>query len=369
MRILHVYKGYPPVTGGMENHLCLLAEAQAAAGHDVTVLVTASGRRSEREVRRGVRVVRAGRWATLSSAPLSIALARVLRAEEPDLTHLHCPYPVGEAAWLAWGRRPMVLTYQSDIVRQRWLGALWAPGLRRVLDRADRILASSPPYVESSPFLRPLRHKVTVVPLGIDPRPFVTVDRAAARGRLGDGPTLLFVGRLRYYKGLEVLIDALSALPDVRLAVVGTGPMGDTWRRRAETHGVSDRITWLGDVAGDALPLTLAAADVFVLPSTRRSEAYGLAMVEAMATGLPVISTELGTGTSWVNQDGVTGRVVAPGDARALATAVRELVGDAALRRRMGEAGRARVVSDLSAERMIERVQAVYADVLGGTPE
>jgi rhamnosyl/mannosyltransferase len=257
----------------------------------------------------------------------------------------------------------MVLTYQSDIVRQRVLGRVWAPGLRAVLARADRVLATSPAYLASSPYLRAVRERVTVVPLGIDTRRF-DVDSAAARSSRGPGPWLVFVGRLRYYKGLHVLVDALALVPEARLVLVGTGPEGPAIRARASARGVDARIEWLGDVPEERLPAILAAADLFVLPSTARSEAYGLSMVEAMAAGLPVISTELGTGTSWVNQDGVTGRVVAPGDPLALAAAIAALLGDHDARRRMGEAARARATAEFDAGRMVERVAHVYEEVL-----
>ena len=198
--------------------------------------------------------VRAGRLATVASTPLSPALGAVLAFERPDVTHLHAPYPIGEAAWLAVGRRPMVLTYHSDVVRQRVLGRLWAPFLRRVLARADRVIATSPRYVDSSPFLGAVRDRVTVVPLGVDPTRFAGGDGAAVRARHGPGPLLVFVGRLRYYKGLAVLLDALASLPEAKLLVVGTGPMAEAWRRHAAERGVDGRVAWLGDVAEDEIP-------------------------------------------------------------------------------------------------------------------
>ncbi len=363
MRILHVYKDYAPVVGGIENHIRTLAESHSAQGHEVTVLVTGPDQRTEERVEHGVRIVRAGRLLTVASAPISIALVAALRRLRPDITHLHSPYPVGEAAWLSVGRSPMVLTYHSDVVRQRLLGALWAPGLRRVLARADRILATSPPYVESSPFLREARDRVTVVPLGIDPNRFESTDRDTARARYGPGPNLVFVGRLRYYKGLDVLIDALVDLPGVNLLVVGVGPMAGTWYARAIRQGVDQQITWLGHVSDDHLQDVLAAGDIYVLPATARSEALGIAVLEGMAAGLPVVSTELGTGTSWVNQAGVTGRVVPPRDPAALANAIRALVDDEPTRQAMGEAARERVRRNFTAAQMIEHVERIYGEV------
>ena len=369
MRIVHVYKDYPPVMGGIEGHLHMLASAQAALGHDVTALVTAPAGPTRSTTEDGVRVIRARRLATLASTPLSPALWLALRRQPADIVHLHSPYPVGELAWLALGRRPMVLTYHSDVVRQRRLGLLWGPWLRLVLRRADRILATSPRYVDSSPYLRPLRSRTTVVPLGIDPARFDGLDRGAARARHGVGPNLVFVGRLRYYKGLSTLIEALPLLPQARLLVAGTGPMGEAWRSLATRLGVSERIRWLGDVPDAELPAVYAAGDVFVLPAVARSEAFGIVLLEAMAAGLPCVSTELGTGTSWVNQDGITGRVLPPGEPALLAAVLGELLADEGLRERMGRSARARVESELTAARLVERVMQVYAEVRALRPD
>jgi glycosyltransferase involved in cell wall biosynthesis len=363
LRILHLYKDYAPVVGGIENHVGVLARGAVAAGHEVTVLVTGTGDQAREAVMDGVRVIRARRLATVASTPLSLDLARRLAHERPHVTHLHIPYPVAEAAWLAVGRAPMVATYHSDVVRQRVLGRLWAPGLRRTLARAARVLATSPNYAESSPFLRAVRDHMTVVPLGIEPERFTQLDRGAARARFGDRPTLVFVGKLRYYKGLGVLIQALADLPGTQLLAVGSGPMGDRWRSEAAAAGVGERVRWLGEVPEADLRLALAAGDVFVLPAVARSEAYGTVLLEAMGAGLPLVTTELGTGTSWVNQHGRTGLVVPPNDVTALAAAVASLLADPARRAAMGAAGRARVTTELSQAAMIARVLTIYAEV------
>lgn len=363
MHILHVYKDYAPVVGGIENHIGQLARGQVAAGHEVTVLVTAAGRRADDQVVDGVRLLRAGRLATFASTPLSLDLVGSLRRLRPDLTHLHIPYPVGEAAWLAVGRQPMVATYHSDVVRQRALGTLWAPGLRRVLAQAARVLATSPNYVESSPFLRAVRAKVTVLPLGIDIAPYAALDRATARAKYGERPTLVFVGRLRYYKGLGVLLAALARVPEAQLLVAGSGPLGESLRTEAVALGLADRIQWLGDVPESDKPTLLAAGDVFVLPAVARSEAFGLVLLEAMAAGLPLVTTELGTGTSWLNVHGETGLVVPPQDPSALAAALTQLLGDAGRRAAMGEAGRRRVAAEFTEARMVARVLAIYDEV------
>ena len=362
MRILHIYKDYFPVLGGIENYVKVLAEAQAAAGYDVTVSVCAPGLRSDRSERNGVRLLRSGRLTTLASMPISLRQPLAIAFEEAEIIHVHSPYPLGEAsAWLLRRRIPLVITHHSDVVRQRRLLAFYAPVLRRVLRHAAAIIATSPPYIESSPWLRPVRDKCRVVPLGVDARRFHPPERP-----FEGPPTLLFVGRLRYYKGLGTLLQALSRLPDVRLDVVGTGPMEKRWRDLAVELGVAPRVRFLGEVDDAHLPQHYHRAHLFVLPSNARSEAFGGVLLEAMASGLPCVSTELGTGTSWIVQDGTTGRVVPPRDPRAMAEAIADLLADRARLRAMGRAARARVEARFTLERMIADVEAVYRDVLAG---
>lgn len=373
--ILHVYKDYPPVKGGIEGHIALLARAQAAAGHRVTVLVTdPTGRGSDKD-EDGVRVIRARRLATVASTPLSLDLPLRLGRLRPDLCHLHSPYPVAELAWLLRGRHPMVLTWHSDVVRQRLLGALWAPGQRALLARADRVLATSPRYAATSPFLRRVPpERLRVVPLGIRP-PAQAPDPARARARFGAGPNLVFVGQLRYYKGLGRLLEALALLrreeaaagrgaSRPQLLVAGRGPMEAAWRAQAAALGLADQVRWLGALDDGGRDLLLAAGDLYVLPAVARSEAFGLALLEAMAAGLPLLSTELGTGTSWVNQHEVTGLVVPPEDPASLAAALRRLLADEGQRQAMGRAAKARFDQHFTATAMLAAVEGSYREVL-----
>lgn len=360
MKILHIYKDYYPVLGGIENYIKLLSEAHAAAGHQVTVLVCARNLRTQVEESRGVKVIKTQRLATVASMPLSLTQPLIAARLHPDVVHVHSPYPLGElSAWLFKRRTPLVITHHSDVVRQqRWL-KLYGPLLRRVLQRADRILATSPRYIKTSPWLAPVREKCAVVPLGVDHRRFRPAERPFA-----GPPTLLFVGRLRYYKGLDTLLHALTTLPDVRLNVIGTGPLENAWRTLAQELALEKRVHFLGRVDDADLPGQYHNADLFVLPSNARSEAFGMVLLEAMASGIPCISTEVGTGTSWVVQDRLTGRVVPPQNPSALAEAIRALLDAPEERRKMGRAARARVEAEFTRELLIERVLAVYESLV-----
>ena len=366
MKILHIYKDYYPVVGGIENHLRLLAEAQASQGHEVTVLATGPTWRTRMEQQNGVRVIFAGRLATLASTPLSLALPLVLLRQCPDIAHLHFPYPVGDLAQALFGRaRRTVITYHSDIVRQKGLLRLYAPLLRRSLARADGIVATSPRYIETSPFLAPLAARCTVIPFGIVAGPFEAGHAEAAdaiRARYG-ARLILFVGRLRYYKGVEYLIQAMTQV-DGRVLLAGGE---SSWRQAELEHlavklGVADRVTFLGQQ--DDLPALYQACDVFTLPSSERSEAFGIVQLEAMAAGRPVVSCDVGTGVAWVNQHEVTGLVVPPRDPDRLAIALNRLLDNPPLRARLGLAGQARVRQEFTHDHMVGKIEHLYQQVL-----
>jgi glycosyltransferase involved in cell wall biosynthesis len=391
MHILQIYKDYYPVLGGIENHVRELSEALAARGHRVTVLATSLDRRTLIEhPQPGLTVIKAARALHLASTPISPEQLRQARQVRADLVHLHFPYPPGDLAYLAApGHPPLVITYHSDIVRQQTLLLAYRPLLEWTLRRAARIIATSPNYLVSSQFLRRHAAKCAVVPLGIDEARFAQADpaRVAAirshftedRGwRIEDRyaaprdppssilhpqPLLLFVGRLRYYKGLHVLLEAMPLIR-ARLVIGGDGPERDRLVAQAAGLGIAERVHFLGDVPDADLPALYHAADVFVMPAHLRAEALGLAQIQALASGVPCVSTELGTGTSFANRHGETGLVVPPGDPAALARAINILLADPGMRQRMGTAGKQRVAALFTREHMLAGNEAVYRDAI-----
>ncbi|MGQ9549743.1 MAG: glycosyltransferase [Roseiflexus sp.] len=360
MHILHIYKDYPPVLGGIEGHVRDLAEGLVARGHRVTVLVTSTTRQTliEQPLPR-LTLIRAARVLHLASTPLSPAMIALARTISADVVHLQFPYPPGDLASLAVsGSPPLVVSYQSDIVRQKNLLRIYRPLLALTLRRAARIIVSNPGLIASSPFLRPHAAKCDVVPLGIDVRRFTPGDRQAH-----DGLRLLFVGRLRYYKGLHFLIEALQQIEGAELWIAGSGPERMRLERQVTDAGLQKRVHFLGDVADEDLPGLYRQADVFVLPSHLRAEAFGIVLAEALASGVPCISTSLGTGTDFVNMHNETGLVVPPGDVMALAQAIRRLLDDPALRERFSAAGVRRARELFSRETMVDGVEHMYRQV------
>jgi len=371
VKIVHVYKDYhPPVRGGIEQTIERMARWQVAAGHDVTVLVSASGQNANRtEVIDGVRVVRVAEVARALSSPLCPGFPGALAAQHADLWHLHSPNPLGEVSW-RWvlPDGALVITHYCDFTRQRALLPLYGPLVRGLFRRADVLHAISNQALERQESLVwPFRSQFRVVPLGIDSEPLMSLEESRPgahelRERFGD-PFILFVGRLRHYKGLDVLLEAMPRV-DARLVIVGDGPMGDSLRTQAKRLGLNGQVHFAGSVSDEVLHDHLAAAGVGILPSSGPAEAFGLAMVEYMAAGLPVVSTELGTGTSFVNQDGVTGLVVRAGDPAALAEGLGRILPDRAQRDRMGQAGRDRVRDHFTTAAMMRGMDALYQTAL-----
>ncbi|WP_420129801.1 glycosyltransferase [Longimicrobium sp.] len=363
MRVLHVGKFYPPHHGGMESHLETLAR-ELSADVDVQVLVSSDGRQTVRETVDGIPVTRIGTLASFASASINPGMARAIRRANADVVHFHHPNPTAVLSYLASGRRgPLVVTYHSDIIRQRVLGAAFSPVLHRFLRGAHAILASSPDYAASSPVLRKHADRVRIVPFGIRAAEFETADAEQVAGiRANYGPRLVVgAGRLVYYKGFDYLVRSMADV-DARLVILGDGPLRAELGALAAQMGVADRVDLPGSVP--ALAPWYHAADVFALPAVARSEAFGLVQLEAMAAGTPVVNTRLDSGVPFVSRDGETGITVPPADAGALAAALNRLLDDDALRARFGHAARERVRGEFSLEQMVARTLAVYEEAL-----
>ena len=369
MHIVHVYKDYYPVLGGMENHLRIVAEGLAQRGHTVTVLASNTYRKTMIERLNDVTLIKASEWTRRASTPISPAIVPLSWRIPADVIHLHHPFPPGDLVyWLRLKRPPLIITYHSDIVRQKRLLQLYRPLLTRTLSAASRIIATSPQYIQTSEWLRPHAAKCTVVPLSVDAAHFAKpnlAEVARIKARFGS-PLVLFVGRFRHYKGLHFLIEALPQMPAARLMLVGVGPEEARLRELAQRLGVASRVDWVGEIADADLPNYYAAADVFVLPAHLRAEAFGIVQLEALAAGVPIVSTELGTGTSYVNLHNETGLVVPPADPSALAHAITTLLDNPQLRASFGATGIRRAHEHFSASRMLDQIEAVYREV-GGT--
>jgi len=370
LRILHLGKYYPPVKGGIETVVETLCGGEKQWA-EPRALVLNRGRSTTSEVRDEVPIRRVGSLATIGAVSLAPTLPLWIThaAAEADVLVLHEPNPmVLLAYYLARPRTPLVVWYHSEVIRPRWkYRLLYQPLLDFALRRAARVVVAAPPMLDV-PALAAYRDKSVVVPYGlaIDRYALAPVVSAEVETLPGEAarPTLLFVGRLVGYKGVEVLLRALPGL-DADTVIVGDGPRRAALESMAAELGVSDRVQFLGAVGDDELLAWYHACDALVLPSITRQEAFGMVQLEAMLCGRPVVSTDLGTGVSWVNQHERTGLVVRPGDTGALHAALSRLTRDVELRRQLGVAARARVLELFTAERMCRSTVAIYREVAG----
>lgn len=371
MRVLHVYKSYYPDTlGGIEQVIAQLGTGLAALGDECRIFTLSRDpspavmRRPEGEVHRS-RVT-----AEISSNPVSIAALAEFRRQLAwaDVVHYQFPWPFADLLHLLWARRkPSVVTYQSDIVRQKWLLRAYTPLMNRFLASTSLVVATSPHYRDSSPVLERLGSRVRIIPNGVEEStyPAPSPERMAHwRERVGEG-FFLFIGVLRYYKGLETLLQAARGMRG-RIVIAGTGP--EAARLQQQGAGL-DNVQLLGAVTDEDKVCLLHLCRAFVFPSHLRSEAFGMSLVEAAMCARPMVSCEIGTGTTFINLDGVTGWTVGPEQAPALRDAMHKLLDrpDEALR--MGAAARKRFEALFTARRMAQAYREVYHEVLARSLE
>jgi len=357
MRVVQVGKYYYPFSGGIESHLYVLAN-ELKSHFDLDVVVSNTEPRTVRDVVDGVAVTRCASFGRFASVEASPGMALELSSRSYDVVHVHLPNPLGAASYFA-SKKPrshrLIVTYHSDVARQRYLNYLYGPLVTRLLERADAVIATSPGLLEHSSVLPRFRAKTRIVPYGIDLERFgesdaLSSEARAVRERFGHGPLLLGVGRLIYYKGFEFALRALPLLPEARLLLIGDGPLRSPLEALARELGVAERVTFLGDVRNER-----------VAPYYLASDAFGIVQIEAMACGVPVINTRLPSGVPFVSRDGESGFTVPPEDPHALAAAVRRLLDDPELRRRFGEAGRARAHAEFSKAALKRRLLEIYA--------
>lgn len=360
LRVLLVNKAYPPHIGGIETlvrryALCLQTEFHA----EVQVLVCQEKGRTVREVLEDVPVLRAGSIGTYFSCPLSGSFLWQFRkmAKQADVIMIHMPFPLADLACLLSGYQGrVVLAWHSDVIKQKTLLRFYRPLLQWLLKRADCILTATQGHIDSSAFLLAVQEKCCVIPYGIDivayraAKAYPVLAKAAMHP---DTVKLLFVGRLVYYKGVTVLLEAMRQVTGCELFLIGSGKLQEELRQTAVQM---ENVHFLGSLSDADLRAALQECDMLVLPSVANSEAFGLVQLEAMVYGKPVINTALPTGVPYVSLNGKTGLTVSPNDAAALAKAIQTLVSNAALRKQYGKAAKQRVETVFAEETVMQQV-------------
>ena len=367
MKILQVNKLYSPWVGGVEKVVQQISEGlNGKDNFEIEVLCCQpKGERKIEEIN-GVKVYKASSFGIFWGLPISFDFFRLFKkiGNEADIIDFHHPFPLGDLAiFLLRPRARLVVHYHSDIVRQKVFDFLIGPFILNTLKKAEKILVSSPNLIKNSAYLKKFHQKCEVIPFGVDLVKFATFDeKEIQKIKQKYRDFILFVGRLNYYKGLEYLIEAMKE-NDANLVIIGQGPEEKSLKIKVERLKLGNRVFFLPFQDEATLINFYKGANLFVLPSIFKSEAFGLVLIEAMACGKPVISTELGTGTSFSNQDGITGFVVPPKNSQALAQAIKKILENKKMAQELGQNASKRVSEELSLEKMLEKISRVYKSI------
>jgi glycosyltransferase involved in cell wall biosynthesis len=369
MQVLHAYKTYmPEVIGGIPVVISMLSSSMGDDVESRIIVCRRAGRRRHLNVD-GTQVEAVASWGELLSMPLAPAFPMSLKraAQNVDLVALHLPFPLNDIG-IALGlpdHVALVIHWHSDILGRRAAMPLIGPLIDRTLRRADGIVVSDDSIVSNSYFLGPLADKCSIIPFGTDVDYWESLDERqqaeVERLRQAHPRLIAATGRLVSYKGFSTLMRALKEL-DATLVITGEGPLKGSIERLARKLGVTGRVVLKGYLPRDQLKIHLRAARVFAFPSITSAETFGIAQLEAMAAGLPIVNTALPTAVAKVARHGVEAITVPPNDPAALAAAIRKLLDDPPYARRLGLAGAQRVRAEYGQREFVSRVKRVYLE-------
>ncbi len=382
MRILHIGKFFPPVTGGIESFLGDLLPSLERGGVTTAALVHDDIRQEQSPGCHPKTILfRVPCYGTLLYAPISpafiFAMRKAIQVFRPDILHFHVPNT--SAFWALplsiAGALPWVVHWHADVVpsaidrRMALAYQLYRPIEKLFLRRAQSIIATSQSYLNTSNALVDFRDKCHIVPLGLDPDRLKKPDDAGlgwAETVWGQpGGRILVIGRLTYYKGHEVMLDASTALPDARILIVGNGERESGLQRRIHTLGLSNKVSLLGSLPESDLHALISSCDCLCLPSVERTEAFGLVLLEAMRYGKPVVASDIpGSGIGWVVEDGVTGFLVPPGDPVLLAGSLRKFFDCPELKLQMGRSALERFRKVFQIDHIAQEIILLYHQTL-----
>ena len=373
-KITHLGKYALPGKGGIESVTHCAAYGAAHVGMKVDVISFTDGRREVCQIEGRYSEFCAPVLFVKSSQPVSLWYLywAVRRGRNADVVHLHVPNMLAALSAPLLGKKPkLVVHWHSDVIGKGLIGRLLKPLERVMLKRADRIICTSLPYARASSDLRSVQGKIEIIPIGMPDRSLtgtVITEHLPPDliEKVGGRRIVLSIGRFVPYKGFHVLVEAAAQLPeDTVVVIVGAGPLELQLRARIASLGLDGKVILAGKLDDQVLDSLLRRAELFCLPSVEKSEAFGVVLVEAMSFGLPIVATNIpGSGVPWVNEDHVSGLNVAVGDARSLATACIAILGSTELRTTLSHGARQRFEREFTEALFVQRVIALYRNVL-----
>lgn len=367
-RILLVNKFYSPWIGGVEAVVQNLAEGLKDE-FTTRVLCCSPPDLSTKRLVNNIPVTCARSFATWWGMPMAPEFPFRLwqEASKSDIVHLHLPFPLADLSWLLLKiKKPLVITFHAPIVRQRPVMFLYTPFLESIFKKAQAVIITSPRIKNYIPGLYPFEKKIKIIPLGIDPSLF-QLNKAGHNSNLirrhYGTPLLLVVGRLNYYKGIHVLMEAMSKI-DAQLLIIGNGVHGPRLKKILNKLPHRRRIHFIGEKTDSGLINFYHACDIFILPSIYPSEAFGIVQLEAMAAGKPIVNTRLASGVPWVARHNKEALTVTPDDPDSLAKAINLLLEKPDLGKKLGEAGRKRLLQKFTLSTMLASHRELYRSLL-----
>lgn len=368
INVLHVYRTSMPASyGGVESFIDTLCRADSRLGVNNSVLTLNPAPQVDQIKMNGYTVHQARQDIFISSTAFSLAaFAKFKRLSGmADIIHYHFPHPFSDILhFYCKPRKPSIVTYHSDVIRQKYLLYAYRPIMHRFLSSVDRIVATSPNYLASSEILQHYASKVSVIPIGIDPAPYGALDSERLehwRKRFPE-PFFLFVGAIRYYKGLKFALEA-AAGTQIKIVIAGVGKEEKALKTQADSLQLSN-VEFLGFVDDQDKSTLLNLCYGFIFPSHLRSEAFGISLLEAAMAGKPLVSCEIGTGTTFVNRANETGLVISPGSADELRDAMQFLLDHPDVALRMGERARQRSLELFSVDKQANLYNILYRDLI-----
>ena len=370
MKILHIGKYYPPYFGGIEKVNYDIVEGLNMNGVQTDVLCSNHNKGNAfSEV--PYKTYRTHTLKFIASTPLSYSIITTLKKiqDNYDIIHVHLPNPMANLAiFITRPKAKIILHWHSDIINQKNLLKLYSPLQAWLLKRANKIVITTPTYLEGSDTLKKYKNKIVCIPIGIDNKElFIDQNTLNNLKNKYKGYKIIFsLGRLVYYKGFEYLIETVKSLPnDIIILIAGIGELKEKLQEHISKHNLQDRVKLLGKIPFKELGAYYQLCDIFCLPSTERSEAFGVVQIEAMAFGKPIISTSIkGSGVDWVNLNDVSGIIVPPKDTNKLAEAVTALLTDEEKYQWLSIGAKKRYEEEFTKDKMVNSFKNLYLEIL-----
>jgi glycosyltransferase involved in cell wall biosynthesis len=364
MKILQVYKTYYPESrGGIEQVINQIARGISKKGITAEVFTLTKQKLSTPITIDAHTVHRAPTTIEIASTPFSVSAISQFKqlVKEADVIHYHFPYPFADCLhFLTRVKKPTVLTYHCDIIKQKYLAKLYNPLRKQFLNSVSSIVVTSPNYLQSSDDLKPYYSKTKLIPIGLNQETYPMPSQEKLRfWQERFGPRFfLFLGVIRYYKGLQFLIEA-ARRSEYPIVIAGFGPLIKEYQEMVRNQGITN-IHFVGEISSEDKVALFQLCYAFVFPSHLRSEGFGIALLEGAMFGKPLISCEIATGTSYINIQNETGFVVPPANVEALKKAMDYLWDNPDEASKMGIRARSRFEDIFEGQKMIESYIELY---------